>query len=219
MSTQMWWYLIRASGLAAWGFLAASVVLGLLMSTGFAPVKDQRRLHSWLGGIGVIMVGFHLLTLVADNYLTFGASDVLVPFASSWRPLAVAWGIAALYLVGAVELTSLVRRWLPAKVWRGVHLTSFAAFWAATMHAVTAGTDLGLSVVAWPVMITVALVLGLLLLRIGQSVVPGARARLARRRRDRLGTPPGPRGGAPSRAGSRRGPRRTEPVPAMVSRR
>jgi predicted ferric reductase len=189
MSTQTWWYLIRASGLAAWTVLAADVVLGLLMSTGFAPVKKWRRLHSWLAGIGVSMVALHLVTLIADSYMTFDLASVLVPFASSWRTGAVAWGVVTIYLLAAVELTSLLRKWLPVKWWRGVHLTSFLAFWTATMHAVTAGTDLGLPVVAWPVIAIVATVLALLLLRIGQSVVPGARARLARRRRDRLAPP------------------------------
>lgn len=50
------------------------------------------------------------------------------------------------------------------------------------MHAVTAGTELGVPAVAGTVLLVVALVLALLLLRIGQSVAPGARARPARRR-------------------------------------
>ena len=45
-----------------------------------------------------------------------------------------------IYLLIAVEATSLMRKWLPTKAWRTVHLASFLGFWAATMHAVTAGT-------------------------------------------------------------------------------
>jgi DMSO/TMAO reductase YedYZ heme-binding membrane subunit len=97
--------------------------------------------------------------------------------------------VVTVYLLAAVEVTSLLRKWMPAKWWRGVHLTSFVLFWTATMHAVTAGTDLGVPIVAWPVIATVGVVLALLLLRIGQSVVPGARARLARRRRSRISPP------------------------------
>ncbi len=182
MSTEVWWYVIRGSGLAAWAAASGSVLVGLAMSTGLLAVRRARGLHAWLGGIAVIAVGLHLTSLLADSYLSFGVRDVLVPFASSWRPGAVAWGVGALYLLVAVEATSLLRRWLPTKAWRTVHLASFVGFWAATMHAVTAGTDLGIPAVAAVVVAVVAAVLALLLLRIGQSVVPGARARLARRR-------------------------------------
>ena len=182
MSTEVWWYIIRVSGLAAWAFGAGSVLAGLGMSTGLVPVRRARELHAWLGGLTVVAVALHLASLVADSYLDVGLSDVSVPFASSWRPGAVAWGVGALYLFAAVELTSLFRRHLPPRAWRAVHLSAFVGFWAATMHAVTAGTDLGVPAVAGTVLLVVASVLALLLLRIGQSVAPGARARLARRR-------------------------------------
>jgi uncharacterized membrane protein YbhN (UPF0104 family) len=51
----------------------------------------------------------------------------------------VAWGIAALYLLIAVEITSLVRRSLPNRLWRRVHYASFAIFALATIHGVAAG--------------------------------------------------------------------------------
>jgi predicted ferric reductase len=178
----MWWYVIRGSGLAAWALASASVLAGLGMSTGLVAVKKARGLHAWLGGLTVVAVALHLVSLVADSYMTFSIKDVLVPFASSWRPGAVAWGVGALYLLVAVEGTSLLRRWLPTRAWRTVHLASFVLFWMATMHAVTAGTDLGVPAIAGIVVLTVLAVLVLLLLRIGQSVVPGARARLAKRR-------------------------------------
>ena len=180
MSEEIWWYLIRASGLAAWAVLASDVLVGLAMSTGFVPIRKAKDLHSWIGGLAVAVLGFHLITIVADTYMTFGPSDVLVQFASSWRPGAVAWGIAAFYLVAAVELSSVLRDHLPRRLWRGIHLASFVAFWFATMHAITAGSDLGVPFVAGVVVLTVAAVLGLLLLRIGQAAVPGARTALAR---------------------------------------
>jgi hypothetical protein len=190
MSSQMWWYVIRGSGLAAWAAAAASVLVGLAMSTGLLAVRRVRGLHSWLGGLAVVAIGLHLSSLVADSYMSFSWADVLVPFHSSWRPGAVAWGVGAFYLLLAVEATSLLRGHLPNKAWRAVHLASFFGFWAATMHAVTAGTYLGLPAVGGTVVLTVAAVLGLLLLRIGQSVVPGARARLGRLVRGRgAGTP------------------------------
>lgn len=61
----------------------------------------------------------------------------------------------SLYLLVAVEATSLATRRLPRRVWRTVHLTSYVLFWAATFHFMLAGTDaphplarLGIDVVA-----------------------------------------------------------------------
>lgn len=46
-----------------------------------------------------------------------------------------------MYLVVAVEATSLAMRWLPRKVWRTIHLFSFVLFTTSTVHAIQTGTD------------------------------------------------------------------------------
>jgi hypothetical protein len=99
------------------------------------------ELHRYLGGLAVIFTGVHVAGIVADSYTHFGLSDILLPLASAWKPGAVAWGIASLYLLVAIELTSLAKRRLPARVWRTVHFASFPLFLTSTLHALTAGTD------------------------------------------------------------------------------
>ena len=47
-----------------------------------------------------------------------------------------------MYLLIAVEATSLAKRTLPRKVWRSVHLVSFVLFVFSTVHAIQSGTDL-----------------------------------------------------------------------------
>ena len=85
--------------------------------------------------------GEHVTALILDNYVHFGISDAFVPFASSWHPIAVGWGIIAMYLLVAIEATSLVKARLPYRVWRTVHLASYPLFALATVHALSAGTD------------------------------------------------------------------------------
>jgi hypothetical protein len=145
------WYVARASGLMAWALLAAAVVWGLLMTS-----KALRRwvknawlldLHRWLGGLALTFTGVHVAAIMLDSYVHFGLASVLVPFASKWHPLAVAWGVASLYLLAAVELTSLVRRHLPRALWRRVHVLSFPLFVSATAHGLSAGTDAGVPMV------------------------------------------------------------------------
>jgi predicted ferric reductase len=100
-------------------------------------------LHRFLGGAAVIFLAVHIVTIVLDTYVHFGLVEVLVPLAATWRPGPVAWGIAAMYLLGAVELTSLARAHLPKRIWDTSHYVAFPLFLFASIHALTAGTDRG----------------------------------------------------------------------------
>ena len=145
MNSQVWWYVARASGIIAWLLLTASVIWGVLLSTHAFATRRRPAwlldLHRWLGGLTIAFVAAHLAALVADSYAHFGIADLAIPYASSWRPGAVALGVIAMWLLVAVEMTSLAVRRVPRKVWRGVHLTSYLAFWLASLHAAFAGTD------------------------------------------------------------------------------
>ncbi|MHB8465367.1 MAG: ferric reductase-like transmembrane domain-containing protein [Acidimicrobiales bacterium] len=145
MSGTLPWYVARASGLVAWAVLAASVAWGLLMTS-----KAVRRwvrtnwlldLHRWLAALAVIFTAIHVVAIMGDTYVHFGLASVLVPFASHWHPAAVAWGVVSMYMLAAVEATSLARRSLSKRVWRTVHYLSFPLFLASTVHGVASGTD------------------------------------------------------------------------------
>jgi predicted ferric reductase len=97
--------------------------------------------HRYLSALAVAFVGVHVLAIVVDSYVHFGLTDVFVPLAAGWHPLAVAWGIVAMYLLVAVELTSLARQHIPRNVWRGIHLTSYLVLGFSTIHLLSAGTD------------------------------------------------------------------------------
>lgn len=145
MNEQFWWYMTRASGLVAWIMLTASVIWGIILSTKAFP--NQRRpkwllaVHRWLGGLTLGFLAIHITSLILDNYVHFDLLDVLVPFATNWKPGAVALGILSMWLLVAIELTSLAKRHLSRRVWRGVHLSSYAVFWLTSLHAAYAGTD------------------------------------------------------------------------------
>ncbi len=143
--SHLFWYTARAGGIVAWALLAASVVWGLWLSGRVRPFGVRPAwvldLHRFLGGLATMFVGVHVLAILADSYTSFGLSDVLVPFASSWHPLAVAWGVVGLYLLLAVELTSLARKHLPKQIWRAVHVSAFPLYALATIHYLSAGTD------------------------------------------------------------------------------
>ena len=140
------WYTIRASGIVTWLLVTASVLWGLLLAS-----RSTRRprpswvldLHRFIAALSFAFLAVHVGLLLVDSYVGFSPSALAVPFASHWRPAAVAWGILALYLLVVVELTSLVMSRISRRLWHAIHLGSFVVFGSATMHAVTAGTDAG----------------------------------------------------------------------------
>lgn len=139
------WYVARSSGLVAWGLLAAAVVWGLLMTSKVLRGRVKNAwlldLHRWLAGLALTFTAVHVLAILGDSYVHFGLASVLVPLAAKWHPVALAWGVVSMYLLAAVELTSLARRRLGHGLWRRVHMLSFPLFMASTIHGLSAGTD------------------------------------------------------------------------------
>lgn len=145
MTPETWWFLSRASGLVAWLMLTASVLWGIALATDLFPRWRRRAwltdMHRWLAGLTAFFVTGHLATLLADRHTHFGVLDVLVPYASAWRPTAIAAGVVALWLFLAVETTSLAVKRLPGSWWRDIHIVGYWVFWLTTIHAALAGTD------------------------------------------------------------------------------
>jgi predicted ferric reductase len=139
------WYVARASGLVAWALLAGSVVWGLLMTSKIMRRRVKNSwlldLHRWLGGLALVFTGIHVVAILSDTYVHFGLASVLIPLAARWHPVAVAWGVASLYLLAAVEVTSLVRKHLSHRLWKRVHFLSLPLFVFSTIHGLSAGTD------------------------------------------------------------------------------
>src|SRR6478735_9812596 len=160
MNGHLTWYAARASGLVAWGLVLASIVWGLLLATrvlGRRPTPAWLlSLHRYLGALAVVFVGVHVGAILLDRYTDFGLTDVLVPFTGSWHPAAVAWGIVGMYLLAAIEITSLLRHRMSKRAWHAVHLLSYFLFATTTVHMLTAGTDVKALVVS-----TAAVLLGI----------------------------------------------------------
>lgn len=178
MRSQTWWYVARSGGIVAWALASLAVIGGLQLSTRLlrrpAPAW-MLDVHRFLGGLSVAFLGIHLLGLALDDFIGFGPADLVVPFVSSYKPAAVALGIVAMYLLLAVEITSLLMRRLPRRTWHAVHLTSFVVFVTGTVHGLTAGTDRHNAVFQWACLLTAGVVLLMTLVRVWS---PRRRARI-----------------------------------------
>lgn len=177
------WHLARAGGIVAWALLGLATIWGLLLSTRVLKGRPTPAwlldLHRFLGGLALVFTAVHVGGLVADSYVHFGPAEILVPFASGWRTGAVAWGVVGLYLLLAVQLTSMVMRRLPRRVWRAVHGSSFVLFLVAGLHGATAGTDASNALYRWA---SVAAVIAVVYLTLVRILAP-------RRRGPRVATP------------------------------
>lgn len=205
MNQQLWWFVARASGLTGWVLCTLAIVWGLALSTRLLGKRPTPAwlldLHRFLGALATIFAVVHVAALVADGYVHFGVTDVLVPLASSWKPGPVAWGIAGFYLLLAVELTSLARRRLPARLWRLVHTASLPLWAFSTAHLLTAGTDAGNAAVGVAVLLSTGAVFFVTVVR---TLSPGRRrsaAGLTQRQ-----PAPSACGSGPSGPGQRRAP-------------
>lgn len=150
MTPQVWWLIARATGVVAYALLTASILVGLALAVRarrLPPAAWLLDLHRFVGGLAVVFTLGHVAALLLDDFVEFRVLDVLVGFTSSWRPTAVVLGVVALHLLLAVELTSLVQRRLPRRVWYAVHLTSAPAWALVSVHTLLAGTDAQ----TWPV--------------------------------------------------------------------
>jgi len=169
-SEKLAWYVARSSGITAWALATASIVFGLALSTRLVRRRGVpawlNTLHRYLGTLMLVFTAVHLGALVADNWVHFGIADLFVPMASSWRPGAVAWGIVSMYLLIAVQVTSWLKRYLPRRLWHGIHLTSIPMFVAGTVHGLQSGADRKNLVVQWGVLTGSVVLLFLVMFRL-----------------------------------------------------
>ena len=185
------WAVSRASGLAAFAVLTASVVLGLLMSTKTSDGLLSRPfvfdMHQFLSVASLALIGVHAGSLLFDGFLHFTPLSVVVPFMSPYRPLAVGVGVIAAWLTAIATASFWLRSRIGTKRWRTLHYVTFLAYFASLGHGVTAGTDTTVPLVYWGYVVSAAAVMALTTLRITGYRGPQRAARNATRATGRAG--------------------------------
>ncbi len=145
-SSTVLWYASRATGVVALLLLTAVMLLGLLVS------RDKRLpglprfavsgLHRNVSLLATAFVAFHVLAAVADGYVRIPLTAAVVPLASSYERFWLGAGAVSFDLMLAAGITSLLRRHLSRKAWRGIHLTAYVSWPVAWFHSVFASKDL-----------------------------------------------------------------------------
>jgi len=141
------WYLMRASGVVTLVLLTAVFLLGIATTTRWRtrrlPSFAAASLHRSISLLAVVFLGVHIVTALVDPYAAVGAAAVVVPFVAGKTALWVGLGAVSLDLALALIVTSLVRRHLSLRVWRGVHWAAYLSWPLALGHSLGMGSDTG----------------------------------------------------------------------------
>jgi len=130
-------------GLFAVWLLTVNVLLGLLLSVHYNPVRNwpHRRInyftvHNWTGYIALTLSAAHVLVLPFSTTAGWVWGDVLWPDSAPQQVGGNILGALALYLLLVVVVTSYVRRRVGRKAWKAVHYTSYACALLFYVHGI-----------------------------------------------------------------------------------
>jgi predicted ferric reductase len=141
------WDGLRAAGFAAYLCLWFAVCSGIAVHMRFRPgsyaLTRVLEAHRMSSALSLSFVAGHVAGLLVDPTVEFSVVDVVVGFSSEYRPLEVALGAAAAWLVATVLGSTALSARVPYAVWRNFHFLSFPAYVMALLHGVMAGTDSG----------------------------------------------------------------------------
>ncbi len=139
------WDVARAGGFTAFLLLTLSVALGLALSLQLQAPRWPRlinnELHNFVTVVTLVFIGVHVLAVWLDPFTQFGLGEILVPFASHYRPIWMGLGIVAAYLALAIALSVYIRPRIGYAWWRRLHYLTFAVYALTLVHGIATGSD------------------------------------------------------------------------------
>jgi len=169
-SLSLTWVSARAAGFTAFGLLTASAALGLVLSS---PLRSERwprfattELHRFVTLLTLVFIAVHVLVVLLDSFIGFSVAEVVVPFVSHYRPLWMGLGIVSAYLAAALWATNWLQHRIGYRWWRRLHYGTFAVYLGATAHGLGSGSDTSWAWSRAIYLLSLALVGGLLVVRI-----------------------------------------------------
>jgi methionine sulfoxide reductase heme-binding subunit len=175
------WYASRATGVVSLVLLSAVMIIGILVNRqGRLPGLPRFAvlgLHRNLSLLAVAFVAIHVITAVADSYVSISLAAAVIPFVSSYEPLWLGLGAVSLDLMVAVIVTSLLRRHIGRRAWRAVHWLAYASWPVAVVHGIFSSKDLQSGPLLYLAVACIAAVIGALAWRVTRARTAAERAR------------------------------------------
>jgi predicted ferric reductase len=183
ISSTALWYASRATGVVALVLLTVVVVLGILVNRrGRLPGLPRfatTSLHRSVSLLAVAFVAVHVITAIADPYVTIGIVAAVVPFTSAYKALWIGLGAVSLDMIIALIVTSLARARIGRRTWRAVHWLAYASWPVALAHGLGSGTDLRTGWLLVLTVLSIAAVAGATGWRIASAAAAPGRAQRA----------------------------------------
>lgn len=155
-----YWYLTRGTGTVALVLLTLSAAFGVAnvrrLRTEHMPRFVLDAVHRNVSLLAMAFLLVHILTSLLDGFAPIRIVDVVIPFASSYRPLWLGFGAVAFDLMLAIVITSLLRRSFGYRAWRITHWAAYASWPVALLHGLGTGSD---TKTGWMLVITAACVI------------------------------------------------------------
>lgn len=139
------WIVTRTTGVASFLLLTLLSITGMTMTTGLLfrliPPNLSWSIHRAIASVLLTSVVIHVGALLFDHFINLHIVDLLIPFASHYRPVLVALGNLGFYLLLLVLFTSLYSMSAHPRFTRTVHFLAFPMFILIFLHAILLGTD------------------------------------------------------------------------------
>jgi predicted ferric reductase len=136
-------------GLGAVGAVTVNLLLGMLMSLRYSPMRywphrhiNLFALHQWTAYIAVVLTLSHPAVLLFLRAPHFGWMDILLPIHSYLQPKLNLAGAGALYLVVLVVISSLLRTQIGRPLWRAMHYLVFPCAALLFLHSILTDPNL-----------------------------------------------------------------------------
>lgn len=136
-------------GLGAVGMVTTNLLLGMLLSLRYSPVRQWPHrhvnlfaLHRWTAYVAIILTLSHPAVLLFLRVPRFRVIDVLWPVHSYLQPRLNLLGAIALYLLVIVLVSSLLRTRMARPVWRRLHYLVFPAAALLLFHSLLTDPNL-----------------------------------------------------------------------------
>ena len=163
------WILGRSTGMVGVILLSVAAAMGLALSMKASSPRFPRwlttDLHRYVTILAVVVSVVHLLVLWLDTQSGLSLLSLVVPFTSSWEPLAVGIGVLGLEITLIVWITTRLRDRIGYRAWQVIHRTASVGWVLVISHGLLAGTDTGATWAVITYALCAALVVGLLIPR------------------------------------------------------
>jgi predicted ferric reductase len=131
------------AGLGAIGLLTLNILIGLLLSTKYNPVRrwphrrvNTVKIHNVTGWSALVLVLIHPALLLLPNRVDFAVIDLFYPVNAPKQPWINTAGAAAAYLLLVVVITSYFRFEIGRRWWKRIHFATYALFPLYAVHAI-----------------------------------------------------------------------------------